>query len=366
MQTRVYIDNFQCFVNFEYRPDPKQLIFGANGSGKSSFLSALLSIRQFAIGGRKAEAVFHLNGRTRWLDQPKQTFEIEAELENRKYVYRLVLDRWEDPPRPRVHSENVYCDGKSLFAFEAGEVSLYDDNFEQTVAYPFDSNRSAFETINQRKDNAILFRFKRWLDGLFCFRINPYAMNLRAEGEQLFPTVDLSNIAAWYRHLSQIEPRQVEGMRKSLCESMEAFEYLKFEKIGENVGLLVADFAHGQKTVTFGFTELSEGQRCLVSLYTILHFLIERGYTVILDEPENFVSLREIQPWLTAVSDAIDEGNGQVLLISHHPELIDQWAPGNGVRFVRDGVGPVRVESFHGDPESGLSPSELIARGWDQ
>jgi len=34
--TRLYIGNFRCFVNFEYRPGRKQLILGPNASGKSS------------------------------------------------------------------------------------------------------------------------------------------------------------------------------------------------------------------------------------------------------------------------------------------------------------------------------------------
>jgi ABC-type uncharacterized transport system ATPase subunit len=98
----------------------------------------------------------------------------------------------------------------------------------------------------------------------------------------------------------------------------------------------------------------------------ILHFLLAKGSTVILDEPDNFVSLREIQPWLMAVADAVEEGQGQILLISHHPEVLNQWAPRNGVQFVRDGIGPVRVEEFRGDPGNCLPPSELIARGWER
>src|ERR1035438_8231016 len=50
----------------------------------------------------------------------------------------------------------------------------------------------------------------------------------------------------------------------------------------------------------FRFNELSEGQRCLICLYAILHFVLAKGHTAILDEPDNFVSLREIQPWLMA------------------------------------------------------------------
>ncbi len=44
-----------------------------------------------------------------------------------------------------------------------------------------------------------------------------------------------------------------------------------------------------------GFSELSDGQRCLICLYVILHVVVAKGNTVIIDEPENFISLAEIQ-----------------------------------------------------------------------
>ena len=36
MLSRVYIDNYRCFVNFDFRPKAKQLVLGINGSGKSA------------------------------------------------------------------------------------------------------------------------------------------------------------------------------------------------------------------------------------------------------------------------------------------------------------------------------------------
>ncbi len=38
MLTRLYVDNYRCMVNFEFRPKQKQLIIGGNGAGKSTFL----------------------------------------------------------------------------------------------------------------------------------------------------------------------------------------------------------------------------------------------------------------------------------------------------------------------------------------
>jgi predicted ATPase len=218
-----------------------------------------------------------------------------------------------------------------------------------------------------RKDNQTLSRFKQWIGGLFCFRINPFTMGARSESESLYPNVDLSNIASWYRHLVQADPKQNAALLESLRASLDGFSFLQLEPAGENVRLLVAEFAQGGgKTSKFSFNELSDGQRCLICLYMILHFALAKGSTVILDEPDNFVSLREIQPWLMAVADTVEEGQGQILLISHHPEVLNQWAPRNGVQFVREGIGPVRVEEFRGDPDNVLPPSELIARGWER
>jgi predicted ATPase len=359
MLTRLYIDNFRCFVNFEYRPARRQLILGGNGSGKSSLMDAFLSIRQFVARGDRTDDIFLATNRTRWLNQPQQTWEVEASLGGGACVYKLVIEPSGSPPRPRVVSETVHFEGKPLFEFTAGEVHLYNDRFEHTLAYPFDWHRSALATIVPREENQKLVHFVRWLLGAYCFRMNPFSMNASAEAEHSAPNVDLSNLAGWYRHLVQTNPKENHALVEDLRRAMDRFSFLPLVPLSENAKILAAEFEDGQgRTLKFGFRELSEGQRCLVGLYTILHFVVANGGTVIIDEPDNFIALREIQPWLMAVADCVDDGKGQVILISHHPELINQWAPENGVLFVREGVGPVRVKEFRGDPQSGLSPAE--------
>ena len=365
MLTRLYLNNFRCFVNFEYRPSSrKQLILGRNGSGKSSLLDALLAIRQFAVNS-DVDAFGILGQRTRWLKEPRQTYELDANLEGGAYTYKLSIEPFGVPEQTRVLSEIVLLDGRPIFEFINGEVQLYTDELEQYVAYPFDWHRSALNTIVPGKDNQKLIRFKSWLAGLFCFRIDPFSMYPRSEKEDYSPKVNLSNFASWYRHLLQTFPRENDGLLKSLREALDQFAYLKFETFGEDVRLLLAEFGEHNKSVKFYFRELSEGQRSLICLYTILHFVLERGQTVIVDEPENFISLRELQPWLMAVTDSVDENRGQMFIISHHPEFINQWAPDYGIQLIREGTGPVRIANFESDPESVLSPAELVARSWE-
>jgi predicted ATPase len=368
--TRLYIDNYKCFVNFEYRPARKQLILGGNGTGKSTLLEVLGVLRQFAVDGEKASSLFTWERKTRFgQPRPRLTFELEAALDGQIYLYRLVIERKGDPVKPSVVAESLHIDRRPLLEFKDNILILYeyDEHGEKKTEYPaFDTNLSPLASLGH---GVAFHRFRTWFAELLCLRFNPFNSGAQADGEEEYPHFDRWNFPVWYRHRVEEYPQANLEMLASLRNCLDGFDSLRFEKDDDGDLLLVAEFIAEETPsakVKFRFNELSEGQRSLVFLYAILHFVLSRGNTVILDEPDNFVSLREIQPWLTAVDDAIEDGHGQILIISHHPEIIDQWAPGSGVQFVREGIGAVRVEEFHGVPESPLSAAELIARGWER
>lgn len=366
MLTRLYIDNHRSFVNFECKFDRRHLIMGANGAGKSSLAEALLRIRQFLVTGDSSEATFPLRMRTRWQDQLAQKFEVEANVDGKSYVYTLKFHPWGDPAESTLTMETLYLEGRPLFEFAAGEVRLYDDEFRHKVTYPHDSRGSALSTISNRKDGQSIWRFKSWMSGLYCFRLNPFDMSYWAEKENLAPTLSLSNFASWYRHLAQEDPRQTAALFTDLTECFQDFRQLRVESAGESVRAVVAEFGSGSGVGTkFGLGELSDGQRCLICLYAILRFLLQKGGTVLIDEPDNFVSLREIQPWLRLAEDILEDGTGQLFLISHHPEILNEWAPSHGLQLFREDGGPTRARPFSGVSGSTLTPAELIARGWD-
>lgn len=366
MLKRVYINNYRCLVNFELSPGPRQLIIGPNGSGKSSLVDALLFLRRILVFGQDLEQQRILGERTLWMTEPNLTFEIEALLENTSYVYRLVVDSDKDPPKARISSETVTLNGKSIFDFKAGNVHLVNELFERPLTYPFDCYRSALATITEPKVNRNLAKFKRWFRNLLCIRINPFTVDTRADTEESYPWRDLSNFSAWYRYLRLSNRTDDDALHKSLQTTLDGFKSLQFEDFGGGTRLLQAEFkSEGGGAIKLNLNQLSDGQRCLIGLYTILHFVIAKGHTVILDEPDNFIALREIQPWLNEVSASIDEGSGQALIISHHPELMNQWAPDYGIRFFRDDTGPVRIKQFNGQAYSTLTPSEVVARGWE-
>ena len=363
MLTRIYIDNFRCFVNFEYKPESKQLLLGENGSGKSSLFDALNYLKRFVNGD---ENRFTQLTRTRWQDRPSQVLEIEAILEKKKYEYRVEIRFAPDTMQLSVGQEQLKVDDATVFELAKGKIHFFTDGSRHATSVPLETTRSALHL--SLLSNSHVRRFVEWMRSIHCFRVDEYpeAMEERADREEREPDSELENLAGWYRHLVQTYPKENIAFTRSLSDALTGFQTLRFSSDEHGRLRLWADFTGPKKrTVSYALSELSDGQRYLIALYMILHFLIARGQTVGIDEPDNFIALREIQPWLLAAEAAVEDNKGQLILISHHPELLNLWAVSHGLRFFREDNGHVRTEKFKPDTGGSLQPSELVARGWE-
>ena len=89
-----------------------------------------------------------------------------------------------------------------------------------------------------------------------------------------------------------------------------------------------------------------------------------QGYTLLIDEPENYVALREIQPWLMSLEDACGDTLSQTVIASHHPELIDYLGRENGILLQREtsGVITARRLDTRSETDGGVELSELVER----
>ena len=371
MLTRVHVDNFRCFTNFDCHLRDQQLLLGPNGAGKSTLFDVLTALRDFSVRGESPADRFVGRTRTRWQDVPEQTFELDVDGENGEYRHRLVMDSWGNPERPRVVIEEVKLSGKPIFRFEKGEVHLFNDRSEDKVQYPFDWHRSALATITERKDNTKLSWYKRWLDGLLLISPDPRRMSGVAVQESKSPDQYLTNFADWYRHLRQ-ETDDFAYLR-DLAEVVEGFVTMRLEDAGERrrelkVKMSASPNGTGKADTEYLLGELSEGQRVLVGLYAALHFAMKGGSTICFDEPDNFIAINEVQPWLARVIDLTerDDEPCQVLIASHHPELLNRMAFRDGLYFDRPNGRHSRVRPFADPSQTGLSAAELVARGWER
>lgn len=294
MLTQIHIDNFRCFVNFDYRPERKQLLLGPNGSAKSSLLDAIRFLKQFVEGD---ENPFTQSTRTRWLDRPFQVLEIDADLDGRKYEYRVEIGFVSETRQMLVKLERLKVSGAPVFELANGEIRFFPNNSSPATAVPLETTKSALHL--SQLSNSQVRRFVEWMKTVHCFLIDAYpsAMDESADQEEREPDYELENLAGWYRHLLQAHPDENVRFLNSLKEAVSGFQALRFASDEDGTRKLWADFtAPGKKKVSYAISELSEGQRCLLALYMILHFLIAKRHTVFIDEPDNFIALREIQP----------------------------------------------------------------------
>lgn len=374
MLKRLYVNNYKCLVNFELLLARTTLLAGLNGTGKSTIFDLLEHLRGFIAGDTSVGESFPPRSITHWQSSDLQKFELTVtggpDGMTEDYLYLLELEHDRAHQRCRVRSETVQASAGRvvdlLFRFHSGEVELFRDDGSAGPQFPFDWNRSGLTAVVERQDNTRLSWFKSWLRDMYTVRLDPASMLSRGESEVSHPKVNLSDFACWYRHLMQERPREISELFDSLSQVLDGFCALELLQDGEVARTLKARFEtlvrEGEPRQSFqlGFQELSDGQRALVALYTLLHMTKRQTITLCLDEPDNFAALAEIQPLIFEFCDAAEEGP-QVIFASHHPEIIDH--PGIEKRLLlrRDDGGPTRITPLkHG----ALQSSEAIARGW--
>jgi len=368
MLKRLYANNYRCLVNFEMNFDKLSLLVGPNGGGKSTLFDLLYGIRHLIIDNAKVAEVFPLKDLTAWVNKTEQSFELDVRGDDGLFSYKLVISHNPDIKKQRIELEHLLLDGKPLFEFKQGEVQLYHDDRKPGPKYSFDWSVSALATIVSRPDNKKLIWFKEWVEKLFIVSLQPKAMTSETEEESNWVNRDGANFASWYRYLSQEHQDKIFPLTEKLRDTIPGFHAFKFEQAGKH-RILKVGFSSEDETTTpiyFDFEQLSDGQRVLIVLYSLLLGLQDLGHTVFLDEPENYVSLPEIQPWLMELNNACGDGFPQAVIISHHPELIDYLGPECGKWIERDPLGPIRVKKLPEQIEKGLKLSEQIARGWTE
>lgn len=363
MIKRIYADNFRCLGNFEFRPGQMNLLLGENGSGKTSLLHVLQRLKDLVVGGISATSLFAYT-KTIWDRRDIQSFELEMEVAGGTFIYRLEIQHSSEvqtPEKLQIKGEYLDFDAKPLFRYTDGQVRLFNEDHSPGAEFPFKPEHSFLPNLESR--NGKVQTFKAFLAGINVFQLNPFAVELFSQQDQAFLLNSGSNFASWLRFLSEERPRAKSECEEHLTEIISGFQSFRFQAMGDRKALLVDFGKEGGDGYFLSFNHLSEGHRILSMLYSIVYGLIGSASVLCFDEPENFISLAEVQPWLQCLRDLVEERTGQVLLISHHPEVIDYLAADSAFRFERPSGDLARANEWRPDPAKIMKPSEILVRG---
>jgi energy-coupling factor transporter ATP-binding protein EcfA2 len=367
MITRVYANNFRCLLAFKTEFDSFGVLCGPNGAGKSSVFDVLRLIRNLAtgdgyLGGEGERDVPRLEF-TNWQESTIQEYELGVTADGHSFEYLLHIEQVASDKKPRIVRERATCDKKSLFERDLEGVRFQKADGTQT-GFPLDWRQAALASIQptgSRREIAIL---QDTISKLLILRPNPRGMERESKGESGRPDLHLSNLTSWYRSLSQ-EQEWTDALRDLLHEVWPDFKSFRLVDVGLNTKALQLRFegSNGHEAGVLFFDQLSDGEKALVGLYMVRAALATgAAQSVLIDEPDNFVGLPELQPWVLSLRELLDDKH-QAILISHHPEILSNAGEDFGRYLWRDNhssptrIGPLNV------PE-GLSAGEAIARGW--
>ncbi len=373
MFKRIYIDNYKSFVNFDLPLQDLTLLVGRNGAGKTAVLDVVYALRRLLEGTARVtdRDVFPPSSLTRWQEHAVQVFQVEAELGGDAFHYRLDVEHDRRERRARIVRETLSKSERPLFSFTKGEVQLYRDDHRKGSTFKSDWRESALARVVPVEENVALTRFLEFMRGVLVCGLNPPIFAAEAAGEDVILARDGRNFVDWYRHLLQERPHLNPDYTQVMRHVMEGLRGFRLEKVGIDTRVLSGVFGAADESHEYKFSELSDGQRALIVLYAITLLTADQGAALFIDEPVNYVGLREIQPWLIALADACGTAFPQAVLCSHHPEVIDYLGGDRGILLWREGVGPTRAESLadglNSEMRSGpLRLSQLMARGWER
>jgi predicted ATPase len=303
---------------------------------------------------------------TRWQKRDKQVFEVDVVLEGDELRYRLELEHERATKRARISLERLESKGKPLFTFEFGEVRLYRDDLSEGPPYSADWSESALARVPSRHDNTRLTRFLGFMRKVIVCGLYPASFQTESSAADAVLDRDAHNFAAWYQHVVLDRQDLVADFIGALREVIDGFRGIRMPSAGLDTRAMMVQFRQDGESYELRLDEISDGQRALIALYALVRLAAGQGYTLWLDEPDNYVALTEIQPWLIGLADACGEEVPQAVLCSHHPELIDYLGGDRGlvVRRESSGVTVVRPSSELA-VEGGLKLSEVVARGWE-
>jgi len=370
---RICVHNYKCLQNFELELQETVLLLGANGAGKTAVIDVVYGLRKLLSAEAKIadRVAFHPSTLTRWQTDPKQVFEIDVVVGGESFRYRLEVEHADDGRHSRITWESLSAGPTTLFKCEMGDVQLYRDDGSEGPTFKTDWTESALARVVAQPINTRLTAFKDAMRATVVCNIRPALLRAESTREDQLLGRHAENFVDWYRHAVQENPASSVAHVEALREVIDGFNNIHLQQSGLDSRALMFDFAGDRagRSANFKlrFDELSDGHRALVVLYALLHLRQDAdGVTLFLDEPDNFLALTEIQPWLLELVDLCDESSSQAVVCSHHPELIDYLGPDGGVLFVRESSTAVSARPLEAlATNDGLKLSEQLARGWD-
>ena len=363
MITRVEINNYKLFDNFKIDlEDGINVICGRNGTCKSAFMVVLYFLTRFLAMpshsdriASSIEDLFPFQKMSRWLVKNNGFDEITIKIEfsdlndvdntAKVFLYELVIRYNFIDKNCRVQNESLCLNGKELVSFSEGTIKMETDD-EKHLSFKSDWRNSG--VIVASNNNSIIRSFGSVISKIYALHLVP--ANMQNFFEETTQTLDIdgSNFAAWRSYYAAEQPEKLQKIFEQCRNVIPGFVSINDIKKGDLQSINVR-LKFSNKNYDFSFNELSDGQKALLVLYSMLEN-VQDGATIFIDEPENFLAPSELQPWLNAINDAWEDKGLQFIVISHNFKTLN-WHSKEAIVFSLAGDLPHIIWSKYNENE---------------
>ncbi|MCK6520277.1 hypothetical protein L6R49_02445 [Myxococcota bacterium] len=323
MLTRVLQQNIGPFLHNERRLGPLTLIHGEAGSGKTSIVGVANTLWAFCFRPSDLTAKVPLDSVTRWSGLTAQRREIDVSLNGATFTHVCVTENDETTGRRRrwFAEETLSVDGVPLLRREGDTLHVLADDDGPASRLPAHPGLSALTLTPPEHRRA--WTYLTWLrDRLFVFAPLPHVIGASVPLDTVRPArpkEECEDFAPWFAGWSAANPAEAQALNLALPGILPGAVAL--EVAGER--LVVRFGARGERPgFVLGFDRLSDGERQRVVLEALALAFLRPGVTTLWDEPERFLSARDVGPWIDrALAAAAAPGGPQVVWASQHPEV---------------------------------------------
>ena len=367
MLKRLYADNFRCFENFEVRFGEANLLLGRHGTGKTSVLDVLRRLRDLLVRGLRVDEVFPAQDRSYSQLRNEQRFEIETQADDDHYAYELVVEHNPANGKMKIAREALRHNERAVLEFDHGQAQLYRDDYAEGPVVPFDWSQSGVGFLTARPDNQKVSRYKQALGNWVIASVCPPVMEAESRTEDEFLDPLMQNFVGWYRPAAQENMAAIGPLFDALKDRHPGTLRHQPDRVRREFACpqgashdTVRDASAVRLPATLRWPSAHSSPS-----YSLLHLLSDRRPSIFVDEPDNYLALSEVQPWLAEALQSCGDSIEQLVVVSHHPITVDYMAGAYGLWFSRDGSGPARITGGPAASPGGLPTSEIVARGWE-
>ncbi len=324
MIKRLYVHNYRCLENFELKigDTSSALIVGRNGAGKSTVRAVLQMLQKIGRGVNRIKNLISPGDFSHDRTDIPARIEIEAEIKGKSYRYVLVLDLPNGFREIRIFREELTIDGEPAYTREEANVALSGATGRDEARFRLDWHLVALPIIQDRSLQDPLSVFRTWLAQSIILSPIPSIIGAESFEGSLEPSLDLSNLAEWFRELTTQYPAAYSDIEGYLKSVMPDLSVIRNRAMGSETRQLEFEFEHLRRTLILPLDALSDGEKCFVAAALVV--ASNNAYGPLLcfwDEPDNHVGLTEVNRLLLTLRRTYRRGS-QFLATTHNPEAI--------------------------------------------